>query len=366
MKNILIISNEFPPLIGGAGMVARDVATALTRNNMAVTVVTKHMDSRKKTQEFNLIETIAIPKITPYFYWRKAKKCNLNKFDKIIINDVGAAMAAGLFFDRKLQSKCLVYLHGREPERLFLSKSFFNKVTNFTNKHVELLNNCQNIISVSEYMKERFLKYTRLNYLYSKILTVYNGIDKNIFYFSPVDLYKKYSIQTDNKLILSVSRIVKDKGYDDKYRIFKQLVLSGYKYHWIIVGDGDYLTTIKRNAARDGLLSNITFEGSVKREELKNFYSSVDVFWLLSNFEEALGLVYLEASACGVPVIARKKAGMREAVKHKVSGFLVEKDEEVLDILKKQKFLEIEKEQIESYIKKFQIDNTIKKLIQLI
>ena len=110
----------------------------------------------------------------------------------------------------------------------------------------------------------------------------------------------------------------------------------------------------------------IIFEGAKNREELRYYYSNVDIFWLLSNFDESFGLVYLEAQACGCPAIGRNSAGVKEAINDGESGFLINSEDEVLDILKDKKYLKLKQEDVLSFSGKFKLDEQVKILEKFI
>jgi glycosyltransferase involved in cell wall biosynthesis len=153
---------------------------------------------------------------------------------------------------------------------------------------------------------------------------------------------------------------VKEKGYFEMANIFKKLISYDKNYVWIIVGDGIDLDNFK-NYIRDLELDKfIIFEGAKNREELRYYYSNVDIFWLLSNFDESFGLVYLEAQACGCPAIGKNKAGVKEAASDRESGFLINSEDEVLEILKDKKYLELKQDDILSFTSNFCLDKQVK------
>ncbi|MEH6908736.1 glycosyltransferase family 4 protein, partial [Neobacillus drentensis] len=309
-KRVLLFSHEFPPAVGGAGTVAQDVSHILSKiNNYHITVMCNHIEGRRKSKDYKIIEVKSLPKLRPLFYWNKLKHLDLDGFYSIIINDIGAALVAAYFFPVELQRKCTVFLHGSEPEEIFQNNIF--PYFNFKRKYIDLLKNCKNIIAVSNFMKEKFMKITKLDYLNDKICIVYNGIDTNFFFPNKINLYKRYNISPDKTLLLTVSRIVKGKGFDRMYNLFK-VVAKKYNYHWLIIGAGDYLSELMLKVKNDGMVKFITFVGKVERNELKEYYSSADLFWLLSDLNESFGLVYLEANACGIPVLANNRAGTQE------------------------------------------------------
>src|SRR5919108_206147 len=113
-KKVLIISHEYPPVVGGAGVVAKDLVKKLLKNQVKVTLVTNYI-GRNSDPEYELIEVKTIPKLRFINFWNRIKKLPLDGFDKIILNDIGAAMVGSYFFNDMLLKKTLVFLHGNEP-----------------------------------------------------------------------------------------------------------------------------------------------------------------------------------------------------------------------------------------------------------
>ena len=357
-KKILIISHEYPPVVGGAGVVAKDLVKKLLNNNFEVTMVTNY-SGRSYEPQYKLIEVKTIPKIRFYNFWMRIKKLPLESYDKIILNDVGAAMVGSYFFNNDLLMKTVVFLHGSEPESICKKPSLWFKFIGFENRYYNLLNNCSCIIAVSHFMKQKFLKYSEWYNLKYKIQVIYNGIDNNIFYYDPINLYEKLNINTEHKLLLSVGRIVENKGYLDKYNIFKTIAKE-LNYHWIIVGDGKFKSRFREIVIKDGLEEYVHFIGRVDRNQLRKYYSSVDYFWLLSNYEESLGLVYLESQFCLTPAIGRNRAGVKEVIINNKTGYLINNNSEVALILKKREKLMVE--DFQDVINRFSFEKNTRKL----
>ncbi|HCX63321.1 MAG TPA: hypothetical protein DHU59_12915, partial [Clostridiales bacterium] len=154
MSKILIISMEYPPATGGAGVIAQDIAVKLVRNKFNVTVVTNYL-GRDETVDFELIEVKTIPKYRFISLWNKIRKLPLESYQKIILNDIGASMVAAFFFDEELQKKSIVIFHGSEPEKIFIKPSLLFKSIGFKNRYLSLLERCSVILSVSNYMKKK-------------------------------------------------------------------------------------------------------------------------------------------------------------------------------------------------------------------
>jgi glycosyltransferase involved in cell wall biosynthesis len=220
-----------------------------------------------------------------------------------------------------------------------------------------MLEESKKIVAVSNYMKEKFLEETTFTQK-NKIEVVYSGLSDDFFIDKKVDCHNilKYK---DKEIILSVSRIEKEKGFLDKYEIFKKLIESDDSYIWVIVGDGKFKNEFEELVSKDKLETKVIFKGKVPRNQLYQYYKCVDVFWLLSRYKESFGLVYLEAQTYGCPAIGLNKYGVKEAIENGVSGFLVDSVEDSFDVLKNKKYRELKEEKILNFSNKFHLHGNI-------
>ena len=364
MKNILIFSHEFPPDVGGAGAVAEQNASILSQMGYSVTVLTREREVSKYSTEYKIITVNSFSKL-----WFLAYRTiiDFSNFDLILLNDPASIYVAGMFFDKKTLSKSLVFLHGSEPETIFLHPKLTFKLTYFKHFYTKALQNCKYIVAVSRYMKDKFVEKTKLSKFSERIIVNYAGVDMKLFYREKNEEFKsKYNIDSNKQVLLSVSRIVKEKGYFEMVEIFKKLVAVYEHYVWIIVGDGQDIDKLKKYVKDLKLDKFVIFEGNRSREKLRFYYSNADLFWLLSDFDESFGLVYLEAQACGCPVIGRNYAGLKEAVSNNKSGYLVDSKNEVLDILISKKYLTLKCDDVKGYARRFNLEEQIKSLLEVL
>lgn len=99
-------------------------------------------------------------------------------------------------------------------------------------------------------------------------------------------------------------------------------VTGGADVELVIVGDGPMETDLRVQAARLGVTDRVTFLGRRPHDTLPDVLRSIDVFAMPSR-RESFGLSALEASACGVPVVASDIGGVPEVVRHGETGLLV-------------------------------------------
>lgn len=157
------------------------------------------------------------------------------------------------------------------------------------------------------------------------------GIDTN--HFAPVadsHLLKRELELEDKRVIVSVGRLVHRKGQDTLVEALPAIVERHPDAHLLFVGVGPHLEYIHKRAIQLNVLSHISFVGRVQYSELPRFISVGEIFAMpsrsrLAGLEvEGLGIVYLEASACGLPVVGGISGGAPDALLEGETGFAVD------------------------------------------
>ena len=156
------------------------------------------------------------------------------------------------------------------------------------------------------------------------------GID--IDHFIPQDasqLRKELKLE-DKRVIVSVGRLVHRKGQDHLIQSLPEILKSIPNAHILMVGQGPYLSHLEKLVARHNVAKHVSFIGRIQYAQLPQYICAGDVFAMPSRSRffglevEGLGIVYLEASACGLPVIAGSSGGAPDAVLNGVTGFVVD------------------------------------------
>lgn len=130
--------------------------------------------------------------------------------------------------------------------------------------------------------------------------------------------------------VLCVSRLVPRKGQDMLVRGLPALRSRVPGAALLLVGDGPYRKRLQSLAAQLGVAEHVVFAGSVSSDELPAYYNAADVFAMPARTRgggmdvEGLGIVYLEASAAGLPVVAGESGGAPETVRDEVTGHVVD------------------------------------------
>lgn len=215
-----------------------------------------------------------------------------------------AAVISKIFVRKKFS----LFFHGSEQE--FIK----NKSEKLFSVFLKLLDRKSDNIEfffVSEYLKRE----------YEAILKPDTLRDSRIIYFGPeYQDYKRHARQASVVHILTVSRVVRQKGLFDMVHAFAEMK-DRERFFWQIVGDGPDLEELKSLIISLDL-KNVECVGRKTKNQLKKFFQEADIFWLCSLYNEGLGLVYLEAASFDLPCVALRRGGVREAILHEKTGFL--------------------------------------------
>jgi glycogen(starch) synthase len=147
---------------------------------------------------------------------------------------------------------------------------------------------------------------------------VYNGLERPCVPVKP--------LPTGSQRILCVGRVVREKGLDLALVAFALLKHQFPVAQMVIAGDGGARKQLEDQAQRLGIRERVTFSGWVKHEDIPVFMNEATVVVMPSRWEEAFGLVALEAALMERPVIATRVGGLPEVVVDGVTGILVEKE----------------------------------------
>jgi phosphatidyl-myo-inositol dimannoside synthase len=243
----------------------------------------------------------------------------------------GAAAPLGLLAPvlRRAGIKRIIALtHGHEV--------WWSKVWPFTWAMKSIARNVDHLTYLGEFTR-RAISRTINSSAQSAMVKIAPGIDTEHFAPSDSSELKSQLGLTDKKVIVSVGRLVHRKGQDTLIEAMPQILSKIPEAHLLLIGEGPYRQYLEKRAKDLEIDSHITFIGRVMYSDLPKYICLGEVFVMpsrsrLAGLEvEGLGIVYLEASACGLPVIAGNSGGAPDAVIDGVTGVVVDgKDQHVI------------------------------------
>ncbi len=220
---------------------------------------------------------------------------------------------------RLLRKPLVVYCHGEELTTWGCGRKFRTMLWVYRHADANIAN--------SEYTLEEMV---RLGMRRETISLIYPGVETERFRpgLPCEDLKQSIGLQAGQRLILSVGRLVRRKGFDQVIRSLPELVKQGIDAHYALIGigeDWDYLIDLAQEL---GVSERLHLLGHVSPEDLPRWYNACDVF-VMANREingdtEGFGMVFLEAAACGKPAIAGDAGGTGAAVVDGVTGYRVD------------------------------------------
>jgi phosphatidyl-myo-inositol dimannoside synthase len=157
------------------------------------------------------------------------------------------------------------------------------------------------------------------------------GVDVDAYHpdVDPAEVRHRHGL-SGRPVVVCVSRLVPRKGQDTLIRALPGIRRRVADAVLLVVGGGPYRSTLERLAREAGVAGHVAFTGSVAWPDLPAHYAAGDVFAMPCRTRrrgldvEGLGIVYLEASAAGLPVVAGDSGGAPDAVREGETGFVVD------------------------------------------
>jgi phosphatidylinositol alpha-1,6-mannosyltransferase len=328
MAKTLVITNDFPPRPGGIQTFVHGLIEGLNPEEVVVLSSKfkgwQEFDKLQKYKVFRYDTEMLLPTPAVANYAIKLVK----EFDCESVL-FGASAPLGLLSAKLKENgiKTAVALtHGHEVGWSFTPglKQTFQKIVKDVDK----------LTYLTKYTFEKIKEALPQSEL-DKFEQLTPGIDIEMFKPSNKetkevqDLKHRFRIQ-DKLIVACISRLMPRKGQDTLIEIWPEVIKKVPSAHLLIVGGGPYKQNLHKQAFDLNVNSSVTLTGSVPWEQLPTFYASADVFALpvrTRNFGfdvEGLGIVYLEASASAVPVIAGNSGGAPDAVLNEVTGYVLD------------------------------------------
>ncbi len=209
----------------------------------------------------------------------------------------------------------VIYAHGEELTSWGRGGKY--RAMRFALRHAD------RVIANSEHTRATLLG---MGVLPARVTLIYPGVDVAVFRpgLDVAGLRESLDIRPDERLVFSVGRLSRRKGFDQVIRAVAQLRAEGVAVRYVIAGigeDADYLDGLIAQHALQGIAHRI---GAVSEADLPRWMNACDVFAMpnreINGDNEGFGMVFIEAAACGKPSLAGEAGGTGSAVLDGVTG----------------------------------------------
>jgi phosphatidyl-myo-inositol dimannoside synthase len=186
----------------------------------------------------------------------------------------------------------------------------------------------EKVISISGYTRDRLIQEQGLPIENISLLPVTFNIARFQIKPKPSYLLTRHSLKAGQPIILTVARLADDeqyKGYDQVIRAIPLMRKKIPDIHYVLVGKGSDRPRVEALIDSLDLKDCVTLAGFVSDQEICDYYNLCDVFAMPSK-GEGFGIVYLEALACGKPVVGGNQDGAIDALCNGELGILIDPD----------------------------------------
>jgi len=336
-KKVLLVTNDLGPRAGGIETFVLGLIEGLPKDSLIIYTSSQKGDKAFDAQLLEKFGAVVIrdrakmllptPRIT-----RKAVKILKQQQIKNVWFGAAAPLALMAGKLRSAGASNIVALtHGHEVwwAKIPILKSLLKKII----KDVDHLG------YLGDFTKGEIAKISNQP---QKFLQIAPGIDTE--HFAPKsargDLIEKYRLD-GRRVIVSVGRLVHRKGQDELVKAMPKILEQFPDAILLFVGEGPIKQMLFNSAKQLGVLPKVVFAGRVSHHDLPDYICLGEIFAMpvrsrFSGLEvEGLGIVYLEASACGLPVIVGNSGGAVDAVLDQKTGLLVDgtKSDQIADAI---------------------------------
>ncbi|MGC9382357.1 glycosyltransferase family 4 protein [Streptomyces sp. MH13] len=335
MRKTLIVTNDFPPRPGGIQAFLHNMALRLDPERLVVYASTwkRGREGTEATAAFDAEQpfTVVRDRTTMLLPTPGATRRAVGLLREHGCTSVwfGAAAPLGLMapaLRRAGAERIVATTHGHEAgwAQLPAARQLLRRIGESTDT----------ITYLGEYTRSRIAGALTPRAA-ARMTQLPPGVDEKTFHpGSGGDEVRARLGLTGRPVVVCVSRLVPRKGQDTLIRAMPRILAAEPDAVLLIVGGGPYEKELRRLAAGTGVAASVHFTGAVPWSELPAHYGAGDVFAMPCRTRrggldvEGLGIVYLEASATGLPVVAGDSGGAPDAVLDGETGWVVRGDSE--------------------------------------
>ncbi len=327
---LLMVTELFLPTKGGTAVSFDDDFRRLGGKSVHIVTAAVPGDAEFDREHPNTVHRLKLersPWLRPEslfmytrLFWRSLRLALGHRF---VAAFAGRALPEGLVawaVGRLRGCKVLVYAHGEELTGWGRGWKF--RTMCFTLRRVD------HILANSDFTRDTLISLIGVKP--ERIVMTYPTVDvERLRPGLPFDdLRAGIGLAAEQRLVLSVGRLQRRKGFDQVVRALPGLVARGIDVHYAVVGIGDDRDYLLNLADEGGVSDRLHLLGHVEPADLPRWYNACDLFAMpnrdINGDTEGFGLVFMEANACAKPVIAGLAGGTGSAVEDGLNGLRVE------------------------------------------
>lgn len=334
MARTLLVTNDFPPRPGGIQSYLQALAGQLPPDELVVYAPRWRGDSHTKfdaEQKYQVVRhptTLMLP--TPAVLRRARKVLRAERCDTVWFGAAAPLALLSPMLRRMGAERILASTHGHEVGWSMVPGG--RQALRAIGEHTDV------VTYVSTYTRARFAAAFGPN---AALEYLPPGVDTETFRPDPAareELRRRYGLG-DRPTVLCLSRLVPRKGQDALIVAMRRIRERVPGAVLVIAGGGPYQERLRGLAQACEVTDNVVFVGRVPAAELAAHHTVADVFAMPARTRgagldvEGLGIVYLEASATGVPVVAGRSGGAPETVVEGRTGRVVDgcREDEIVE-----------------------------------
>jgi phosphatidylinositol alpha-1,6-mannosyltransferase len=321
---MILHSFDYPPNHGGISRLCAELAIGLNRRGAGVRILGQVADVAGGSSIPALLED-RVTSRRPWREWQALRHLWRSRSDR-------SAVLCGIWYPEGLLATLagvrprVIMAHGSElmPPRSRWRRGLWRRLQWL------VLGSADLVLANSEYTLGLVLASAPT----SRAVTVPLAVDHWRFSSGDRDAAKAL-YDVEGRLVLSsVSRIQAYKGHETVFRAMAALPAPlRDRFIYLVAGRGPDVGLLRAKAEELGVTDLVRWLGYVAEEDLPELYRATDLFTLCTRetpeFQEVegFGLVFLEAQACGTPVVGTRTGGIPDAITHQDGGWLIEADD---------------------------------------
>jgi phosphatidylinositol alpha-1,6-mannosyltransferase len=329
MSRLLVLTELFLPTKGGTAVWAAEVYKRLGSEEIHIVTAEVPGSAEVDATHPNTIHRLNLKRVSwlrpeslamyARFFFKSLSLTLIHRFDAL---HAFRALPEGLVawaVARLTFHKVVLYAHGEELTTWGQGRKY--KAMRFALRHAD------KVIANSEFTRDELIK---LGVAPDRITIIYPGVDVDCFRpgLPCDDLKVSIGLRANQKLILSVGRLSRRKGFDMVIRSLPELLRQGLDVRYALIGIGEDWGYLSNLAHELNVSERVHMLGHVPPGDLPRWYNACDVFAMpnreINGDTEGFGMVFVEAAACGKPVIGGRAGGTGAAIQEGHTGWRID------------------------------------------